>query len=105
MKKIVCILLLFTSLINFIFASGKKDVKNFSIIYLFKKSNYSIYKGEELLSDLKCLTDRKILEIRFDRNNKDSVLFAEQIDNLYRVIRLNYITNTETVLFEFEQEI
>ena len=105
MKKIICILLLFTSLINFTFASGKKDLWDFSIIYLFKKGNYSIYKGEELLSDLNCLKDRKILEIRFDRNNKDSVLFAEQIDNLYRVIRLNYITNTETVLFEFEQEI
>jgi len=92
-------------LINISFASGKKDLRDFSIIYLFKKGNYSIYKGEKLLSDLNCLKDRKILEIRFDRNNKDSVLFAEQIDNLYRVIRLNYITNKETVLFEFEQEI
>ncbi len=110
MKKVFCILLLLSSLITFAHAGSKKEQKDFSLIYLFQKgynenAAYSIYSGEQLLTDLKTLSKRKILEIRIDRNNEDSVLFAEQIENLYRVIRLNYITNTETELFEFEQEI
>lgn len=110
MKRLFCILLLLTSIINISFARSKKEEKYFSLIYLFQKGYgenavYLIYNGEQLISDLKYLNTRKILEIKLDRNNKDSVLFAEQIDNLYRVIRLNYITNKETVLFEFEQEI
>ncbi len=39
------------------------------------------------------------------KTKKESVLFAEQIGNLYRISRLNYLTNTETVLSDFEQEI
>ncbi len=110
LKRLFCILLLLTSIINISFARSKKEEKNFPLLYLFQKgygqnASYLIYNGEQIISDLNILTNRKILEIRFDRNNKDSVLFAEQIDNLYRVVRLNYITNTETLLFEFEQKI
>ena len=58
-----------------------------------------------MLIDLDCLKKRNILGIRFDRENKDTVLFAEKNDNLYRVIKLNYINNEEAVLFDFEWEI
>ena len=110
MKRILCIFILLVSLITNVNAGSKKEQQYISLLYLFQKgykenATYSIYDGEQLLTNLTCLNNRKILEIRFDRNNKDSVLLAEQIENLYRIIRLNYITNAETVLFEFEQEI
>lgn len=100
-KQIICILCLFGLIISEVFAAEKK--KDFSILYLFKYStSYSVYNGEKLLSDFACLKGRNILELRLDRKNKDSVLLAEKKDKLNRVIRLNYITNKETVLFEFE---
>ena len=110
LKKIICILLVFNSLIHVVSAAQKKKNLNFSLIYLFQKWNdentdYSIYKGEELISDLGCLKNRTIFEIRLDRKNKDSVLFVEKKDNLCRIIRLNFLTNEETVLFEFEQDL
>ena len=105
-KQIICILCLFGLIISAVFAAEKKNRKDFSILYLFKNStSYSVYNGEKLLSDFACLKGRNILELRLDRKNKDSILLAEKKDKLNRVIRLNYITNKETVLFEFEQDI
>ena len=106
-KKIFCILLVLNSFINAVSAASKKDGGDFLLTYLFQKGYgekavYSIYKGENLISDLNCLKERKILEIRLDRNGKDSVLFAETSNNLCRVIRLNFLTDEETVLFEFD---
>ena len=106
-KQVLCILLLFSSFSTFVFAAKQKT--DIPILYLFTKGNsknhaYLIYKGEELITDLSCLKERNILEIRLDRNNKDSLLFSEKSETLYRVARLNFVTNEETVLFEFEFE-
>ena len=48
--------------------------------------------NNQILTELKNLKNRNILEIHFDKENSDSVLFAEKSENLYRVIQLNYIT-------------
>ena len=108
-KKIFCFFLVLISFINIASAAKKKENINFSLIYLFQKgfgktAVYSIYKGEDLISDLDSLKDRIIFEIMLDRNNKDSVLFAEKSNNLCRIVRFNFITNDETVLFEFDFE-
>ena len=110
LKKIIYALLLLNLFIDIACAEPRKETKNILLVYLFQKgygekATYSIYNGEQLLIDLDCLKNRNILGIRFDRENKDTVLFAEKIDNLYRVIRLNYINNEEAVLFDFEWEI
>ena len=110
LKQIFWILIVLNSFINVVSANQKKENIHFSLTYLFQKGYgeqaiYSIYNEEQLLTNLDCLKGRNILEIRFDKENKNSILFAEKIDNLYRVVKLDYIKNEETILFEFEQQI
>ncbi len=91
-------------------ADDKKDDQNFSLLYLFQRGysdnkTFSIFTGNRMLAELENLKNRNILELHFDREYADSVLFAEKAENVYRIIRLNYITNEEKVLFDFEKEI
>ena len=89
------------------FASGKKD-GDFTIRYLFGdryKKQFEIYENDSVFSELSNLDGRDILEIRFDRENTDRLLFAEKQENHYSVRSFNYVSCTEKVLFEFEQEI
>jgi hypothetical protein len=111
-KTILCkILSFFFFLLQIASCTTEKNyAKSFPLQYVFQKSSgenisYLIYKNNQLLSNLDSLNNRNILEIRFDRANTDSILFAEKIDNIYRVIRLNYITNEEQIVYTFEQEI
>ena len=88
-------------------ADDKKDDQNFSLLYLFQKGysdnkTFSIFTDNQMLAELENLKNRNILEIHFDREHSDSVLFAEKAENVYRIIRLNYITNEEKILFDFE---
>lgn len=92
------------------YAADKKDTQNFSLLYLFQKGYYDnktflIFNGNQILTELENLKNRNILEIHFDKETSDSVLFAEESENVYRVIRLNYITNEEKILFDFKKEI
>lgn len=111
-KTLLCkILTFFFFLLQIVSCTNEKnDVKSFSLQYIFQKGFGEnklllIYKDNQLFSNLDSLNNRSILEIRFDRENTDSILFAEKIDNIYRVIRLNYITNEEQIVYDFEQEI
>lgn len=88
----------------------KKDTQNFSLLYLFQKGYYDnkiflIFNGYQMFTELENLKNRNILEIHFDKESSDSVLFAEESENVYRVIRLNYITNEEKILFDLKKEI
>ena len=89
---------------------GKRTAPNFSLLYLFQKGysedkSFLIYNNNQLISSLDNLKNRNILEIRFDRETSDSILFAERIGNVYRVIRHNYNNGEEKILFGFKHEI
>src|SRR5574344_1993106 len=108
----VCkILTLVFFMFQFISCTSKtNDSKSFSLRYIFQKGieenkGLVIYTDNQLFSTLDTLANRNILEIRFDRENADSILFVEKTGNIYRVIRLNYTTNEEQILYNFEQEI
>lgn len=108
----VCkILTLVFFMFQFISCTSKtNDSKSFSLRYIFQKGieenkGLVIYTDNQLFSNLDTLANRNILEIRFDRENADSILFVEKTGNIYRVIRLNYTTNEEQILYNFEQEI
>ena len=101
-------LLILTLLISMTLSAFGKET--FKIRYLFKSSypsrpNYAVYENDEKISELTSLSDRKILKIRFDKNNPDNLLFAEKNENRYSVRKFNFLTNKESVIFEFEKEI
>lgn len=78
-------------------ADNKKDDQNFSLLYLFQRGysdnkTFSIFNDNRMVAELENLKNRNILEIHFDREHSDSVLFAEKAENVCRIIRLNYIT-------------
>jgi hypothetical protein len=110
-KRFFEILIFFFFLLQIVSCeNNKNDKKSFSLNYIFQKGftenkSFIIYKDNQLFSTLDNLNNRSILEIHFDRKNADSILFAEKIDNIYRVIRLNYVTNEEQILYDFEQDI
>ncbi len=72
---------------------------------LTSRPNYAVYENDEKISELTSLSDRKILKIRFDKNNPDNLLFVEKNENRYSVRKFNFLTNKESVIFEFEKEI
>ena len=98
--KISLLIALFFMLLPIVLscADDKKDDQNFSLLYLFQRGysdnkTFSIFTDNQMLAELENLKNRNILELHFDREHSDSVLFAEKAENVYRIIRLNYITN------------
>ena len=108
-KAVTCIVSFMCLLTSLSFAATKKANKNISLLYLFRKdygerAAYSVYKGEELLVDLDGLKNRWILEIHFDTEKDNTILFAEKADGLYRVLSLDFAKKQEELLFAFEQK-
>ena len=104
MKKLILIFVMTFSILLPALAK-----QNFEIRYLMKKlknydiAGFSVYENDKLISDLATLQNRKIFGIRFDKKEKDCVLFAEKKGDSYILVRLNFLTEGESVLFSFER--
>lgn len=101
------ILLSISTFVSFSCSSTRNGCSDIHLEYLFMKGygkSYAVYRDGKEIAEPDCLKNRSRLDIRFSEDEVDSLVFAEKDGNIYRVKRLDYVRNEETVLFCFERE-